>query len=124
MHLFNPVVQQRMRQTFGYFSMACMGTGGFMFMFRNNMRLVSMNTPMSIALFVGSLACMLGTHMTDYHQNWALKNALYTGFVASMSVSLLPIIHIYAMPVIYDALIATGVTVGSLSAVAYNAPSE
>lgn len=28
------------------------------------------------------------------------------------------------MPVIYDALIATGVTMGSLGAVAYNAPSE
>jgi len=41
-----------------------------------------------------------------------------------MSVSLLPLIHAYAMPVIYDALIATGVTVGALSSVAYNAPSE
>lgn len=124
MHLFNPVVQQRIRSTFGYFSLACTGTAGFMFLFRNNMRLLNMGMPMSILFFVGSLGLMIGTQFTDYHQNWALKNLLYTGFVASMSVSLLPIIHMYSMPVIYDAIMATGVTVGALSAVAYNAPSE
>ena len=37
---------------------------------------------------------------------------------------MVPLIHIYAMPVIYDALIATGVTMGSLGIVAYNSPSE
>ena len=38
--------------------------------------------------------------------------------------SLVPLINMYAAPVVYDAMIATGVTVGGLSAVAYNAPSE
>ena len=41
-----------------------------------------------------------------------------------MSLSMVPLIHIYAMPVIYDALIATVVTTGSLGIVAYNSPSE
>jgi len=48
----------------------------------------------------------------------------YAGFIGTMSASMLPLIHMYSMPVIYDALIATGVTVGGLGAVAYNAPSE
>jgi FtsH-binding integral membrane protein len=41
-----------------------------------------------------------------------------------MSVGLVPLIHMYSMPIIYDALIATSVTVGGLGAVAWNAPSE
>ena len=41
-----------------------------------------------------------------------------------MGVSLVPLVHIYAIPIIYDAIIATGITVGSLGVVAYNAPSE
>lgn len=49
---------------------------------------------------------------------------MFGAFVGTMSISLLPMIHVYAMPVIYDALIATGVTMGALSTVAYNAPSE
>jgi FtsH-binding integral membrane protein len=48
----------------------------------------------------------------------------FGAFVGTMSLSLVPLIHIYSMPVIYDALIATGVTMGSLGVVAYNSPSE
>jgi len=124
MHLFNPVVQQRIRNTFSYFTYACAGTGAFVFMLRNNMRILNLGMPGSIALFIGSIACLMGTQMIDYHNNWALKNMLYTGFICSISASLVPLIHIYSMPVIYDALLATGVTVGALGAVAYNAPSE
>jgi FtsH-binding integral membrane protein len=62
--------------------------------------------------------------MVDYEKNWVLKNAMYGGFITTMSLSMIPLIHMYAMPVIFDALIATGVTVGSLGLVAYNAPSE
>jgi len=49
---------------------------------------------------------------------------MYGAFVGTMSISLLPIIHMYSMPIIYDALIATSLTVGGLGAVAWNAPSE
>ena len=104
----------------GYFSAACMGTGAACYLLRNS-RVVYANP---FIILAGSLACMIGTQMTSYHNNWALKNMLYAGFITSMSVSLVPLIHMYSMPIIYDALIATGVTVGSLGAVAYNAPSE
>ena len=75
-------------------------------------------------LFGLSIGTMMGTFMCDYEQNWALKNMFFGAFVGTMSLSLVPLIHIYSMPVIYDALIATGVTMGSLGVVAYNSPSE
>ena len=105
----------------GYFGASCAGTGMFMYMFRNNMRVLSMNPFVLLGL---SLGTMIGTQMTDYQTNFALKSLLFGGFISTMSMSLVPLIHMYSMPVIYDALIATGVTMGSLGAVAYNAPSE
>ena len=53
-----------------------------------------------------------------------MKNVMYGAFVGTMSLSLVPMIHMYEMKILYDALIATGVTMGSLGVVAYNAPSE
>ena len=119
--MFHPVVQDRIRKTFAYFSGACVGTGAFMFMFRNNMSILGMNPWLMLALSIGT---MIGTQATDYHSNYPVKMLMFGGFISTMSMSLLPLIHIYSMPVIYDALIATGVTMGSLGIVAYNAPSE
>jgi FtsH-binding integral membrane protein len=97
-----------------------MSTGAFMYALRNS-KVVHMNPWILLGC---SFATLMGTQMISYEENWALKNMMYAGFVGSISVSLLPLIHVYAMPVIYDALIATGVTVGGLGAVAWNAPSE
>lgn len=41
-----------------------------------------------------------------------------------MALSMVPLINMAALPVIYDALFATGITMGSLGLIAYNAPSE
>ena len=46
------------------------------------------------------------------------------GFVGTMGASLVPMIHAYGTAVLFDAALATGVTMGGLSAVAWNAPSE
>ena len=88
---------------------------------RNSARALNMNPWVLFALSIGT---MIGTHVVDYEKNWALKNMMYAGFVGTMSASLVPLIHIYSMPIIYDALIATSMTMGSLGVVAYNAPSE
>ena len=120
MHLFSPLVQQRIGHTFGYFSGACATTGAVMYMLRNS-SLVHAN-PWLILL--ASMGTLVGTHMLDYERQWALKTAMYGAFVGTMSVNMLPLIHAYSMPVIYDALIATAATVGGLGAVAWNAPSE
>jgi len=48
----------------------------------------------------------------------------YGAFVGTMSLSMVHMIQLYEMKILFDALIATGVTMGSLGVVAYNAPSE
>jgi FtsH-binding integral membrane protein len=90
-------------------------------MLRNNMRALNMNPWALLAL---SLGTMFGTYSIDYNNNWMLKNMMFTAFIGTTSATLLPLIHAYAAPVIFDALIATSFTVGSLGTVAYNAPSE
>jgi len=53
-----------------------------------------------------------------------LKHLLWAGFISTMSLSLVPLISMAGMPIVYDALFATGITMGGLGLVAYNAPSE
>ena len=49
---------------------------------------------------------------------------MYGTFVGCMSLTMVPLIHMYGNAVLFDALIATGVTMGALSSVAMMAPSE
>lgn len=118
--MFHPEVQHRVRTTLGYFGAACTGTGFFMHAMRNS-SLAYMNPWLYMGL---SIAMLIGVHVTDYQNNWMLKNLLYAGWVGLVSTSLVPLIHMYSMPILFDAMLATGVTVGSLGAVAYNAPSQ
>ena len=53
-----------------------------------------------------------------------LKHLMWAGFMGITGLSLVPLIQMASMPIIYDALLATGLTVGGLGLVAYNAPSE
>ena len=119
-HLFHPEVQNRLRTTMAYFGGACAGTGLFMHVLKNS-TLANMNPFLYLGL---SIAMLIGVHSVDYHKNWALKNAMFGGWVGLMSLGLVPLIHMYSMPILFDALIATGITVGSLGLVAYNAPSQ
>jgi len=118
--MFHPEVQKRLRTTLGYFGAACTGTGVLMHMMRNS-SLAYMNPWLYMGL---SFAMLLGVNMTSYRDNWMLKNMLYAGWVGLVSTSLVPLIHMYSMPILFDAMLATGVTMGSLGAVAYNAPSQ
>ena len=117
--MFHPEVQHRLRTTLGYFGAACAGTGVFMHLLRNS-SLAYMNPFLYMGL---SMAMLFGVHMVDYNTNWMLKNLMFAGWVGLVSTSLVPLIHMYSMPILFDAMLATGVTVGSLGAVAYNAPS-
>ena len=75
-------------------------------------------------LLFGSLGLMIGTTMVDYHRSPILKHALCAGFMTTMALGMVPLINMAALPVIYDALFATGFTMGGLGLIAYNAPSE
>ena len=57
MHLFNPLVQQRIRNTYGYFTGACVGTGAAVMMLRNS-NLIHMNPWLLMGLSIGT---MIGT---------------------------------------------------------------
>lgn len=118
--MFHPEVQKRLRTTMGYFTGACGATGVFMHVMRNS-SLAYMNPFLYMGL---SMAMLVGVHMCDYKQNWLLKNAIYAGWVGLISTSLVPLVHMYSMPILFDAMLATGVTMGSLGAVAWFAPSQ
>lgn len=120
MHLFNPIVQDRIRKTLMYFGGGLATTGLLVSMFRNSM--FAINHPW--LLLFGSLGMMFGTIMTDYHTNPMLKHLFWGGFMAFTGLGLVPLIQMASMPIIFDAIFATGVTVGGLGLVAYNAPSE
>jgi FtsH-binding integral membrane protein len=75
-------------------------------------------------LLLGSLGLLVGTQVVDYHSSPFLKHLFYGGFIASMACSLVPLINMAALPIIYDALFATGFTMAALGLVAYNAPNE
>ena len=62
--------------------------------------------------------------MVDIHQAPLLKHVLWLGFMSSMAMTMVPLINYASMPIIYNALFATGITMGGLGLVAYNAPSE
>ena len=62
--------------------------------------------------------------MTNYHQSPALKHGLWFSFLTATALGMVPLINMASMPIIYDALFATGFTMGGLGLVAYNAPSE
>jgi len=75
-------------------------------------------------LLFGSIGLLIGTQLTDYQRNPILKHLLMGGFIGTMALSMIPLINMASMPIIYDALFATGFSMAALGAVAYNAPSE
>ena len=70
------------------------------------------------------IVTMLGTLFTSYHTNKPMKHVFWTSFMGTMALSMIPLINLASMPIIFDALFATGFTMGGLGLVAYNAPSE
>lgn len=103
-----------------YFGGGLAMTGAMVGLLRNSM--FAYTNPW-ILLF-GSLGLLIGTQVTNYYQAPALKHILWGGFIGTMALSMVPLIQMASMPVIYDALFATGITMGGLGLVAYNAPSE
>ena len=75
-------------------------------------------------LFGGSIALLFGTHMIDYETAFIPKLLCYTAFTGVMGMSILPLVQVSAAATVADAALATGLSMGALGAVAYNAPSE
>lgn len=120
MHMMNPIVQDRIRKTLMYFGGGLALTGTLTAAMRSSM--FALNHPWM--LLFGTLGCMMGTMFTNYETQPLLKHLFWGGFMGTMGLSLVPLIQMASMPIIFDALFATGITVGGLGVVAYNAPSE
>ena len=120
MNFFSPVVQQRVSNALAYFGSGIAVTGILVGALRNS-RLAYMNPLLLFGLTIGT---MFGTMMTNYQTQSGLKHALWLGFMSTMALGLVPLINMASMPIIYDALFATGFTMGGLGLIAYNAPSE
>ena len=111
LQLYHPVVQSRIGVTMAYFTVACSLTAALVYAMRNSVRCLNMNPGVFAMLSIISIG---GTKLMDYHENWEYKNMFYAAYVGTQACTLVPLIHKYSMPIIYDALIATGVTMGSL----------
>lgn len=119
-NFFDPIVKQRIQHTLGYFSGGLAFTGFAVQMLRNS-RFAYMNP---WVLMFGSIGLMIGTLSVNYQTKPFLKHLLFAGFIGSISLSMVPLINMFAMPVVFDALFATGFTMAGLGLIAYNAPSE
>ena len=81
----------------------------------------SLNPAIGAAVSLSSLAFLLST---DYHTDTNLKHCLWGSFLFSTAVGLIPLVNKAGMAIVYDAILATGFTVGGLGLVALNAPSQ
>ena len=77
-----------------------------------------------LLMMIPSLGFMFGSQMVDYHRSPVLKHAMWAGFLGCMSFSMAPLVAMAGSALAFDAMLATGVSMGCLGAVAYNAPSE
>ena len=120
MSFFHPEVQRRISTALQYFGGGLFITGGLVGALRNS-RLANMNPFLMLFLMLGT---MYGTMKTNYKTSPGLKHAFWLSFMGSIALSMVPLINMASMPIIFDAMFATGFTMGGLGLVAYNAPSE
>ena len=52
------------------------------------------------------------------------RSAFWFSYMGTIALAMVPLINMASMPIIFDAMFATGFTMGGLGLIAYNAPSE
>lgn len=117
----SPLVQQRVAHTLGYFSYGILATAGTVYALRNSMVWASIPW---WGFFLGSLGMMYATMSLDYERAYPLKLAAFTGFAGVTGMIILPLVQMSSYAAIADAALATGLSMGSLTGIAYMAPSE
>jgi FtsH-binding integral membrane protein len=117
----SPITQQRLGQTFGFFTYGLLTTGATCYALRNSLAWAAVPW---WAFMIGGIGLLVGTHMTPYEGALPLKLAFYTGFAGCMGLQILPLVQMSSMAMIADAALATGLSMGALSYIAYKAPSE
>ena len=74
--------------------------------------------------FLPAIGGMIGCQMLDYQTQAPLKHALWGLFTVSEGLMMAPLISMASMPIIFNALAATGVMMGALGLYAYSTPTQ
>jgi len=117
----SPLVQKRVATTLGYFGFGLGFTALVAYGLRNSA--AAMNLHWGICL-AGCIGFQLGTRAFSYNEQYPLKMAMYCGFLGMVGVSVMPLCVMAGGALVVDAVLATGVAMSTLAAVAYMAPSE
>jgi len=117
----SPLVQSRLGKTFGWFSFGITSTVACVYACRNTMAWAALPW---WAFMGGTFACMMGAHAFDYETQLPLKIASYTAMTGLMGLTIVPLVQAFGIATAADAALATGLSMGTLGGIAYNAPSE
>lgn len=122
--MYPTIVRDRMFATYGYFASGIAITAASAVACAQSPRLVGFAAQRPIAFVIGgavvTIGSMLGMYMT---KNKTVKQGLWLTFVTAQGATMLPVVFMGGA-VVAQAAAATGIMVGSLSAVAAVAPSD
>jgi growth hormone-inducible transmembrane protein len=118
--MMNPVVQSRVQSALAYFGSGLAMTGASVALFRYT----SLAYANPLLLFIPTIAALIGTQMLNYHTQGPLKHAAWGAFCGLEGLALAPLINMAGMPIVFNAMAATGTMMGLLAAYAYNSPTS
>lgn len=114
------MVKERLNSAITYFGVG-VGTTGILTGMLRNSRLAHANPLLMLIPTFGSL---FATMYLNSQEQWVPKHLAWLTFQSCMALSLVPLINMASMPIIYNALFATGIMMGGLTMLAVNAPNE
>uniref|UniRef100_A0A7S3KBP0 Uncharacterized protein n=1 Tax=Euplotes crassus TaxID=5936 RepID=A0A7S3KBP0_EUPCR len=118
--LINPVVESRVQNALAYFCGGLGLTGLSVALFRNT----TLAYANPFLLFIPAIAAMIGTQYLNYHTQSIPKHLTWGAFCGLEGLMLAPLINMAGMPIVFNALAATGAMMGALGAYAYNTPTK
>ena len=112
----SPVVQSRVQSAMAYFGGGLTLTGLSISLFRYS----SLAYANPLLLFIPTIGALLGTMFLSYHTQSTAKHLCWGAFCGLEGLAMAPLINMAGMPIVFNALAATGAMMGLLGAYAYN----
>ena len=118
--MINPAIQNRVQSALAYFGGGIALTGLSISLFRYT----ALAYANPLLLFIPTIASLIGTMYFNYHTQSPLKHLCWGAFCGFEGLALAPLINMAGMPIVFNALAATGTMMGLLAAYAYNSPTN
>jgi FtsH-binding integral membrane protein len=118
--MINPVVQSRVQSALAYFGGGIALTGASVALFRNTA--IAHTNP--LLLLIPTIGALIGTQYLNYHTQGPLKHATWGAFCGLEGLALAPLINMAGMPIVFNAMAATGTMMGLLAGYAYTSPTS